>query len=183
MEDNFYNLFRSSILKIKGKRHTKINNSLGVYDAYKYIRKNKWFNIGRPLTEKEFYSIIRTVNKYLIDSLLEGYSIKLPMSMGSLEIRKYIPFVGIKDNKLKETYPIDWNRTIKLWYENEEAYKNKTLVKVQNKEVFKIFYNRKSAKYNNKSFYELIPSRGVKDKLKEIIRDKGFDAFYLKGEQ
>jgi hypothetical protein len=43
-------------------RYYKVNNSLGVYDAYKWIRKNKWFNIGRPLKEHEFYSIIRKVN-------------------------------------------------------------------------------------------------------------------------
>jgi hypothetical protein len=43
--------FRRKILKLNEPRKHKVRNSLGVYDAYKYIRKNKWFNIGIPLTE------------------------------------------------------------------------------------------------------------------------------------
>ena len=33
--------FRRNILKINNPRKHKIRGSLGVYDAYKYIRKNK----------------------------------------------------------------------------------------------------------------------------------------------
>ena len=55
--------FKNSIKKNKESRLHKITNSFGVYDSYKWIRKNKWLNIGRPVTEHEFYSIIRTMNK------------------------------------------------------------------------------------------------------------------------
>lgn len=54
--------FRRKVLKVDGPRKHKINNSIGVYDLYKHIRKNKWFNIGKPVSEHDFYSIIRTVN-------------------------------------------------------------------------------------------------------------------------
>ena len=57
--------FKNSIKKNKESRFHKITNSFGVYDSYKWIRKNKWLNIGRPVTEHEFYSIIRTMNKEL----------------------------------------------------------------------------------------------------------------------
>lgn len=70
--------FRRRVLKLDQPRKTRINNSIGVYQAYKYIRKNKWFNIGRPLTEHEFYVIIRQVNKYLAEELLQGNDIILP---------------------------------------------------------------------------------------------------------
>lgn len=43
--------FRRSVLKVNQPREHEVRNSYGVYDAYKYIRKNKWFDIGRPLTE------------------------------------------------------------------------------------------------------------------------------------
>ena len=33
--------FIKAVKKTNGKRHHDVNNSLGVYDAYKYIRKNK----------------------------------------------------------------------------------------------------------------------------------------------
>ena len=54
--------FRRQVLKVDGPRVHKVNNSYGVYDAYKYIRKNKWFDIGQPVTEHQFYSIIRRMN-------------------------------------------------------------------------------------------------------------------------
>ena len=46
--------FLKEIKKVNQSRVHKVNNSLGVYDAYKWIRKNKWLNIGRALTEHEF---------------------------------------------------------------------------------------------------------------------------------
>jgi len=45
-------------------------NSLGIYDAYKWIRKNKWLNIGQALTEHQFYTIIRSINKLLAQDLI-----------------------------------------------------------------------------------------------------------------
>lgn len=171
--------FKNKVLNLNGHRVHKINNSIGVYDIYKYIRKNKWFNLDRPITEHEFYSIIRTVNNYLVDNLLEGYDIKLPCRMGTIELRKYSPKIKIKDNKVKTTLPIDWDRTLKLWYEDQESYKNKTLVRMNEKEVFKIFYNRNKANYNNKVFYDLRFMRGLKLKLKEKIKEGLIDAFKL----
>jgi hypothetical protein len=38
--------FRKDVLKVSGPRKHKARNSFGVYDSYKYIRKNKWMNIG-----------------------------------------------------------------------------------------------------------------------------------------
>ena len=60
---------RNEILKVTGHREHIINKSWGVYDAYKWIRKNKWFDIGRPLKEDEFYKIIRGINIKLAERL------------------------------------------------------------------------------------------------------------------
>ena len=99
--------------------------------------------------------------------------------MGTIELRKYSPKIKIKDNKVKTTLPIDWDRTLKLWYEDQGSYKNKTLVRMNEKEVFKIFYNRNKANYNNKVFYDLRFMRGLKLKLKEKIKEGLIDAFKL----
>ena len=37
--------FRREVLKINKSRVNRIKNSNGVYDAYKWIRKNKWLDI------------------------------------------------------------------------------------------------------------------------------------------
>ena len=45
--------FLNSIKKVNEPRKHKVNNSIGVYSAYKWIRKNRWLNLGRCLTEHE----------------------------------------------------------------------------------------------------------------------------------
>jgi hypothetical protein len=38
--------FRKSTLKVSGKRNHSIKDSIGVRDAHKWCRANKWLNIG-----------------------------------------------------------------------------------------------------------------------------------------
>lgn len=172
--------FRTSVCHLNEHRTHKVSGSLGVYDAYKFLRKRKWLNIGRPLTEHEFYSIIRKVNDYLADSFLHGNDIKLPHRMGRIELRKYDVRVSFDGEKVKTNLPIDWDRTLKLWYEDEEAYENKTLVKAEEKEIFKVYYNRQLADYNNQSFYEFNVNRELKKRLKQRIKEGKIDAFKFK---
>lgn len=171
--------FLSSVRKLHEPRVHKINHSLGTYDAYKFLRKNKWLNIGRSLTEHEFYRIIRKVNDYLVESFLQGNDIKLPHRMGRLELRKYDARVTFDGENVKTNLPIDWDSTLKLWYEDEEAYKNKTLVKVEEKEIFKVYYNKQLADYNNQVFYEFNVNRELKKRLKQRIKEGKLDAFKL----
>ncbi len=171
--------FRREILKINGPRKHEVRNSNGVYQAYKYIRKNKWFNIGRPLTEHEFYTIIRQVNNLLAEELLRGQDIVLPHRLGRIELRKYDSKISIKNGILKDNLPIDWDKTLKLWSEDEEAYKERALVKMEEKEIFKVYYNRRSANYKNKSYYEFEVNRDLKRRLKQRIKNRVVDAFKI----
>ena len=140
-----YEEFKNSIKKVSSNRTHRVNNSVGVYSVYKNIRKNHWYNIGRPLTEKEFYSIIRTFNKHIAEELSKGNDFTLPYKMGTLEIRKYSPNITIKDGKLNTPLPIDWDKTLKLWYEDKESYDKKTLCSSDVKEIFSIIYNKSKA--------------------------------------
>lgn len=174
-----YEEFKSKVQHLSESRKHKVTNSIGVYSAYKWIRKNRWLNIGRCLTEHEFYSIIRKVNGYLADSFLHGNDIKLPHRMGRIELRKYNVRVSLDGEKVKTNLPIDWDKTLKLWYEDEEAYKNKTLVKMEEKEIFKVYYNKQLADYNNQVFYEFNVNRELKKALKKNIKEGRVDAFLL----
>lgn len=171
--------FRKKVLKLDKPRQHKVNNSLGVYDAYKWIRKNKWLDIGRPITEHEFYTIIRQVNNLLAENFLKGRDIVLPHRLGTIELRKYETKMSFNNGKLHTNLPIDWDRTLKLWAEDKEAYKEKMLVKVEEKEIFKVFYNKGKANYNNKSFYEFEVNRDLKRRLKQRIKDGLIDAFKI----
>ena len=171
--------FRRKVLKVDHSRNHKVKNSIGVYDIYKHIRKNKWYDIGQPITEHQFYTIIRQVNNVLADNLLKGNDIVFPNKMGRLEVRKFEPIIRFDDNKLTVRLPIDWDRTLKLWLEDEEAYKERTLVKMEEKEIFKVCYNKTRADFQNKGFYQLQINRDLKIALKKKIKLGNFDAFLL----
>lgn len=171
--------FRRKVLKVDYSRNHKVKNSIGVYDIYKHIRKNKWYDIGQPITEHQFYTIIRQVNNVLADNLLKGNDIVFPNKMGRLEVRKFEPIIRFDDNKLTVRLPIDWDRTLKLWSEDEEAYKERTLVKMEEKEIFKVCYNKTRADFPNKGFYQLQINRDLKIALKKKIKLGNFDAFLL----
>lgn len=174
-----YREFRKEVQKVSKSRVHKVTGSLGVYDGYKHIRRHKWYDIGRPLKEGEFYKIIRHVNDYLADELSRGKEIKLPHQLGTLEIRKKPTRIAIVNGKLVTSMPIDFDKTLKLWYEDEEAFKNKTLVRIETEEVFKVYYNKQNANYNNKSFYEFKPNREIKRKLAKHAREGNLDAYLM----
>lgn len=174
-----YQQFRKEIQKVNDTRVHKVTGSIGVYQAYKYIRKNKWYDIGRPLKEGEFYRIIRKVNQCLAEELSKGHEIHLPHKLGILELRKRPTRIAIVDNKLVTNLPIDWNATLKLWYEDEESYINKTLVRVENEAVFKVYYNKNNANYNNKSFYTFKPNRELQRSISRHAKQGNLDAFLL----
>jgi hypothetical protein len=63
--------FRKVILKVDKPRKTTINNSYGVYDAYKYYRKNKPKDPKYILSESQYFAIVRQTNLLLAQELLE----------------------------------------------------------------------------------------------------------------
>lgn len=172
--------FRTEVLKKRTKKQAKVRGSFGVYDAYKLIRKNKWYDIGRPLKETEFYSIVRETNKLLADEIANGNTVVFPERMGKLELRKIQTGVGIVGGKLKITYPIDWNKTLRLWHEDEEAHRNKTLIRDEQKLVYHVKYCRGEATYENKVFYQFVLNRFIKIALKENIKKGKIDTLYGK---
>lgn len=171
--------FRKSLLKIKCKRNHKIKNSIGVRDAHKWIRQNKWLNIGKPVSEKEFYKIIRTINNLIADELIKGNEITLPERMGHLEIRKYDTYVKLVNGKIKTNRGIDWDATLKLWYKDEEAKENKVLIKTEDTEAFTIYYNRNIANYPNKTIYKFKPNRALRLAVRNAGKKGNIDAYKI----
>lgn len=170
--------FRDTVIKRNAPKKVKITNSWGVYDAYKLMRKNGWYNIGRPLKEHEFYSIIRKVNKILAEGLAKGSTVVFPDKMGVLELRKMPVGVSLVNGELKNTYPIDWKNTLLLWFEDKEAEVNKTLLRKEVKNLYYVKYNKFHAYYTNRCFYEFKLNRFIKLALKENINKDKVDALW-----
>ena len=171
--------FLNKVRKVKEPRNHKVKNSYGIYDGYKFYRKNKPKDPKYVLTESQYFAITRKVNEFLIEALSKGEDVILPFRLGRIEVRKYESRITWDGKKVKSNLPIDWDRTLKLWYEDEEAYKNKTLVKVEEKEIFKVYYNKHLADYNNQVFYEFNINRELKKRLKQRIKEGRLDAFKI----
>lgn len=163
----------------KKKVKMKVTNSFGIYDIYKKIRKNGWYDIGRPLKEHEFYSIVRQVNLRFADELSKGNTVMLPEHMGSLELRKTERGVSIVDGKVKNTYPINWADTLKLWCQDEEAKKSKILLRDKEPYIFRVKYVKNHANYNNKTFYQFTLNRFIKIRLKDNIKAGKIDTLWI----
>ncbi len=170
--------FLNRIKKVDGPRKHSVRGSWGVYDAYKWYRKNKPAGKKYVLTESEYFAIIRRINIAMRDEILKGNDITFPARLGKLEVRKYSPTITNDGKAIKTNLPIDWDATLKLWYEDEKSFQDKFLVRINVPEIYKVFYNKNNANYNNKSFYQFTPNRDLKIGLKHSIKENnGFDAF------
>lgn len=166
-----YKEFLEITQKKRGKKNFKVSGSWGVHDALNYVRSHGWFDIGRPMTEHDFYYIIRNINKLLAEGLVNGHEIQFPHSMGKLEIRRFKGGVRINNKgKLINTYTIDWDKTMKLWYKDEEARNMKILVRNEN-DFYRIAYNKYHAHYTNQIFYEFTTNRF----MRKAILGKGIN--------
>lgn len=174
--------FIKKLKKVSEKRKHKILNSHGVREAFLYYRKVRPKESKFVLADIEYFKIIRTVNNKLKDQLLQGNDVTLPERMGKLEVRKTNRGISLSNGKVKCSYPINWDKTLKLWYEDEEAYNDRVLVREESKDVYLIYYNKYNANYNNKSYYQFSTNRDLKVKLKEQIKNNKIDA-YLYGKK
>lgn len=170
--------FRNDILKTHEKRNAKVRGSVGVYSIYKAIRKNGWLDIGRPLKEHEFYSIIREVNNLLAMEIGKGNTVNLPSRMGSFELRKFQPSARFVNGRLRVTYPVDWDKTLRLWFTDKEARENKTLIRMEEDHVYRVKYNKHNANYENMGFYEFQLNGKIKQMLKKNIKAGKVDTAY-----
>lgn len=159
-------------------RKFRVTGSWGVYDAYKWLRRRKWQDTGQPLTEHQFYTIVREVNKALAEEVSKGRRVTLPHRMGALELVKRENRAVLEGGRLKTTYPVDWGATERLWQEDEESRIQKRLVKYTDKHCYRTGYFKGRANYGNKAFYRFFPVRALKLRLKEKIQNKETDAIW-----
>lgn len=173
------NQFIANIKKVKESRHHKVINSYGVYDYFKYYRKNKPNESKYVLTESQYFAIFRHVNMLLAEELLAGKDVSLPKRLGKLELRKKNIVVKIDDGKLITNMGVDWDSTLRLWHEDPEAFQNKTLIKIEDKERVFIKYNKATALFQNKSFYSFKANRQLLNNIRQLFKNGHIDAFSI----
>ena len=169
--------FIKEIKKVNNERHHRVTNSYGSKDAFHFYRKIRPQEDKYVLTDCEYLKIIRLINDQLRLKLIQGEDVLLPERMGRLELRKTKPVIKFEDGKLKTTLPVNWNATLKLWYDNPQSKNKKQLVRQEVSDIFKVYYNKTKANYNNKLFYEFNTNRTIKVNLKKQIKANKIDAF------
>lgn len=165
-------------LGMKKGSKAKVRDSWGVYDAYKMIRKNGWEGIGHPVTEGQFYAIIRGINLLLAENIANGITVRFPCFMGVLELRKFQKGVSFVGDKLRNTYPIDWRSTMLLWDQDEETRKKKVLLRYENEWVYHVRYDKWKAKFNNKAFYHFSLNTFIRRNLSKNIKAGKVDSLW-----
>lgn len=158
-------------LQKRGSKPYKIAHCLGARDAWKWVRRNKWKSLkGIPCDKCQYGAIIDTVNKHLVELLFEGHEVQLPHKMGSFLLCSLPTKVAFEEDEIKTNYRIDWEKTLKLWYEDEEARNSHKPIRWVNRDIYFIRYYKASAHYINKYFYKCRINRSLSKKLGKTLK-------------
>jgi len=162
----------------KSVRHHKASGSWGVYDAYKHIRRQGWYDIGRPLKEREFYAVVGKMNLLMAEEIAKGNAVTFPCRMGAVETRRVERKAVIRDGCLRVGYPVDWEATLRWWYLDREAMAGKKLLRRHEKTGYRLYYRKFPASYKGRSFYEFRPNRALLKTLFTNIEEGKADTLW-----
>jgi len=159
--------YRNRLLKRNSKtKNFRIKNSWGSKYIHRSVDKN---HILKKVSECDFLHIVRTINNYLVDELLEGKAITIPylgiFYVNNRELRTFVT----KDNRIVTQKPVDWYSTHKLWYTDEEARKEKTIIRFTDNYGYNVVWIK--GKFKNKVFFKFTPVRALKLRIIEQAKN------------
>jgi len=112
---------------------------------------------------------------------VDGEIIKLPCRMGEILVGRYTGGPRIdKDGNLKIGYAVDWNRTLELWHEDEEAERDKILLRHEIKEKAKVYLSKRSARFENQTYYKFKLVRILNNQIKNKLKEGTMSGFLFK---
>lgn len=167
-----YQEFRDSIKKVSTKRNHRIKNSYGVDNYYSYYRTHSTNKIDQKL----YRQILHQINLEIIEQLFYNKIFSLPKSLGTISIVKEPLRFCMYNNKLVSNRGVNWDRTLKLWYEDKDAYSNRVIVRKEYQNRFKFKY-RQCQSLKNCRYIRFIPNRYIKLKLQRLVSEEDYDTF------
>jgi len=171
--------FLKDIKKVNGQRVHKIRNSYGLPDYYKYFYSKYGKHLSKKIKYTEYSNFIKCVIGKFIEELFSSGTIAFPSGLGLLDIKA--TECGAKlDEKgnLVVTKLVDWDATLKLWYQDEESRKNKSVVKIDSNLIYRIRYLKQNTKVTNKKYICFRPNRVLKQRMSKLAKTGMVNYFY-----
>ncbi len=167
--------------RIVGAGINKIRNSYNIYNYYCNYKK------VRPKRDPHWYllwwqysEIIHAMHKLMREELFTTGSVDFPYKLGTLYLVKKTNILPrFKDGKLKVPYMVNWDKTLDLWYDDEEAREKKTIVYLELKNRHAILFRKKGGKYKNQRFYKFKTTRELGHDLFKRMKANTLDNFFL----
>ena len=142
--------FIDDIKKVKEPRKHSIKGACKIRDLYTELKHDK----SLPQIDLHtFRCLIRTMGKNLSQLILDGHIIQLPLQMGKICVYQKDYTLKFVNGKVKHNYKVDWGNTIKLWEDDEEARRDKTILYHAEDKMLLVKYYKHFAKFKNKKFF------------------------------
>lgn len=176
---------RNKKVTVGCKYPKKIKGCYGIYDYYCYYDHLR--HVKHPgeksynLLWNQHSEIIKAMHKLMREELLDTGTVDLPYGLGSLVMYKKennAPYFK-KDGKLRIPYIVNWDATLELWYNDEEAHANKTRIYYEIKDMYRVFYSKKDSRFKNQSYYKFRLNRAFKTELIKRAKDNKLDNFFV----
>lgn len=122
----------------------------------------------KGITEHKFNLIINRILELKVAELYNNGYVHLGHGLGNITIslRK-----RIKDSI--KNYVVDWDKTLKLWLDNEKAKQDKKLVRVLDYDKYIKYTWSNRDKCSNLKYYNFIPLRTLRKKLYfDVVNNK-----------
>jgi hypothetical protein len=162
------------------KREHKVKCHYGANDYYKYYKET--YNE----TDRSTFGKIVTEFNLAIGQLIigEGVEYIMPKLGFELILRKDKRKPRIKDGKLLNNIPVDWQKTNSLWERDEYARDKKLLVRYNNSHtsgfIYRVYFKKFNARIQFRSVYKFQVNRDLKrDITNKLNKSEQLDAYLL----
>ena len=133
----------------------------------KRMQKNGKWNLTPVLYKK----ILSSINSLLLEAVIQGEDIELPVGFGIIYARQKDVYTKLnEDGTLKTNRAINWKETLQLWYDDKEARETKQIVYQDNSKV-KAYIRIKFGDFINKRFLKYCPTIPFMRKVAKGIKD------------
>lgn len=144
--------FSDRIRKIKDNRTPSCTGAYKIKEIYSSLKKNKRID---KINLNTFRSIVRTMGKNIAQLVIDGNVVTLPTRMGKIMILERTRKPRFINGYLFTDQMIDWDKTVKLWEDDDEARTEKILVRYTNDKRYRFVHDVHKAEYKNKYFFKV----------------------------